>query len=189
MLSSDFLNPTDSTNSEISAGGTNDSPGEQDNTDPLDAVRPFKCQYCPKRFMRKQHLRQHLTIHTGDKPYHCSLCDKKFMYPSVLRDHLKLHLSRPISCSFCSQKFIHKKSYNQHLLTHKNRTGTDKPFLCSDCGKSYRTRWMFKAHAKKCHPLDQTEAGSCDVSKNRTVPNPLISQQKMKREPIVINDT
>ena len=47
----------------------------------------FTCGTCGKGFRMKQHLKQHLLIHTGDKPYKCQVCLKNFRR----KDHLEKH--------------------------------------------------------------------------------------------------
>ena len=37
--------------------------------------KPFKCDFCEKRFTNSDNLNTHKWIHTGKKPFNCDLCD------------------------------------------------------------------------------------------------------------------
>jgi len=51
--------------------------------------KPFVCEYCDKRFMTRDKLREHIRIHTGEKPFKCPHCD----YACVQRGNLKKHIN------------------------------------------------------------------------------------------------
>ena len=36
--------------------------------------RPFKCQFCIQRFIRKFDMKAHERTHTGETPYQCEMC-------------------------------------------------------------------------------------------------------------------
>ena len=148
----------------------------------MDSHHQFCCTICSKKFGRKQHLRQHLMIHSGDYPYQCSFCVRKFIYPSLLRDHLKLHLNPPYSCKECSQKFINKKTFDKHMQTHI----LGRPFMCKHCGSNYRTRWLLRMHVKKQHV--QAEVLKAVEDTTNVMPTILSCQQLHKIEPIIIQD-
>ncbi len=54
-------------------------------------VKAFACQVCGKRFAKKHNLQQHMNMHNGIKPYTCSLCDAAFAASSNLRTHKLKH--------------------------------------------------------------------------------------------------
>ncbi|XP_043206127.1 zinc finger protein 316-like [Amphibalanus amphitrite] len=53
--------------------------------------RPFKCEYCGKAFKFRHHLKDHCRIHTGERPFDCKICGKSFARSSILKTHTKIH--------------------------------------------------------------------------------------------------
>ncbi|EKM59146.1 uncharacterized protein PHACADRAFT_52995, partial [Phanerochaete carnosa HHB-10118-sp] len=53
--------------------------------------RPFQCDECGMRFLRKNECKRHMSSHVGLKPYTCSICapyqEKSFVRQDLLKRH------------------------------------------------------------------------------------------------------
>ncbi|XP_017076575.1 transcription factor Ouib [Drosophila eugracilis] len=51
--------------------------------------RPYACPICNKGFKKKESLKTHGVVHTGEQPFHCNLCQAHFNRRNSLRTHYK----------------------------------------------------------------------------------------------------
>ena len=57
-------------------------------------LKPFPCPICPKRFVAKANLRDHLYIHSGEKPFECPDCNERFRQSSQLLVHSRRYKNK-----------------------------------------------------------------------------------------------
>ena len=56
--------------------------------------KPYKCNYCDKRFRLNGQMKVHERIHTGETPYKCEYCHKALTSRTSLTNHLRIHTER-----------------------------------------------------------------------------------------------
>lgn len=82
--------------------------------------RPYTCEHCNKSFMRKEHLLRHMTSHSGQKNYTCDICEKSFSRNDNLLKHKKTHEKQnSFTCEVCQKQFVMKHYYLAHKVTHE----------------------------------------------------------------------
>lgn len=56
-----------------------------------DRQTPYRCTTCRKYYSRRDNLRAHARVHTGEKPFRCEVCQRPFRWVGALRVHEKAH--------------------------------------------------------------------------------------------------
>lgn len=92
---------------QIEEHGQYDSSRDQD--------RKFKCQYCHKRFVRKEEKLRHERSHTNDRKYKCRICHLRFLRADHRKGHEETHSDiKRFKCDPCNKSFRRKDEYNRH---------------------------------------------------------------------------
>ncbi|CAG7822501.1 unnamed protein product [Allacma fusca] len=84
--------------------------------------RRHVCPYCRKVF-KKNHLADHIKIHTGEKPYKCDKCSFAGAQPSSLKQHKsrKENHDPPLQCTECSFTSCNSVFLRKHVTEcHSN---------------------------------------------------------------------
>jgi len=76
-----------------------------------------ECLECGKSFSNNPGLRQHKTVHTGEKPFKCDQCERSFGQKGALLNHKVLHSGeQPFKCEHCDKGFTQKGNMKTHMM-------------------------------------------------------------------------
>ena len=121
----------------------------------------FACEVCSSTFGRKESLKNHRMIHTGEAAVDCHICGKTLSGVASLTTHVRIHTDeRPYSCPLCPKTFRQQSALTSHYRVHTR----DRPFRCNVCNKSYRFHKNLYNH-KFTHTGERRYACTiCDAS-------------------------
>ena len=93
-----------------------DSTANQSNLPGPNGKQLFSCSWCTKSFARKDHLKKHFKVHTGEKPYNCSMCDKSFSNSEQLKIHTRVHTGeKPFNCPVFFISLVSSAARTRHI--------------------------------------------------------------------------
>ena len=105
--------------------------------------KPFKCQFCEKRFSRDDKRKLHERAHTKEKPFACELCTYRCADGGSFKKHMRVHSGdRPYQCQLCS----YASRNSSQLVVHLRRHTGDSPFHCQQCDAKFKTNSDLKRH-------------------------------------------
>uniref|UniRef100_A0A1B0BE62 Protein krueppel n=1 Tax=Glossina palpalis gambiensis TaxID=67801 RepID=A0A1B0BE62_9MUSC len=84
------------------------------------AEKPHVCEHCGKSFRLRSQLGYHVTaIHTKIRAFKCTMCPKDFLKKRDLTDHVKTHFNiRDKICETCGKGFSNCHSLIRHRQIH-----------------------------------------------------------------------
>lgn len=110
----------------------------------------FECALCSKKFIKKDHIKNHIKqVHLKQKVL-CIVCDKYFHTLSLQR-HQKNCLGlaeKKFECTVCNKLF----NRSEHLRTHRE-VHFPKKVQCSVCQKCMNKNYLKKHQRKSCRGL------------------------------------
>lgn len=71
-----------------------------------------KCPACPYSTTVLGNLKRHLLRHSGDRPFKCTLCSRQLK--QHLQNHMSIHTGFRFSCEICGKKFTRLSSVRHH---------------------------------------------------------------------------
>lgn len=121
-----------------------------------DASNKHKCNFCEKRFCRKESVRRHIReAHEGKKKkdegivYECDQCEKRYDRRDVLRRHIRLvhEAVQAGNCDLCGGAFF--RDISRHMIV--SHTNGNNEVECPICNKSIGKNYSLKRHIRVFH--------------------------------------
>ncbi|KAL7015731.1 hypothetical protein ACKWTF_016633 [Chironomus riparius] len=76
--------------------------------------RKYPCTVCHKRFKAKNHLAEHMPLHSDKTNYKCEKCQMEFKAPGTWRSHMRK--AHGFECPHCSKPFTTLTLLKQHRM-------------------------------------------------------------------------
>lgn len=118
----------------------------------------YKCNVCPRQYVTKSRLNEHMKIHDGKNFVKCEECGKLYCSKKSLNLHkISAHSSeKKFICQICGKAFLYKHHLNNHLISHDDK----RSLKCQYCDATFKKMDILKMH-ENVHT--QKKKFVCDV--------------------------
>jgi len=118
-----------------------------------------KCKSCANVYPTYLELFEHTCKeHAEERPFKCEKCWRNYKSKNKLLRHImsfhdkidretKKPKQTEFDCPHCEKTFKRKATLDDHINYHI----TSRPFLCSECGASFKYRQSYSRHLKDMH--------------------------------------
>lgn len=110
----------------------------------------WTCDECTYQTFRKDDFDRHYKQHTGERTHPCPHCPKKFIQKVSLKEHIlgKHEDKRPYPCKKCDYKAVKVSHLNQHI---QQKHTLVKRFQCKLCDYQASRNYHIKQHTRNKH--------------------------------------
>ena len=116
----------------------------------------------PNAQERKDYTDQLAMINGALKPFRCAVCGKSFTCSFYLDEHFKTHVivsNRNFLCDLCDKAF----TTLVQLASHRKLHSYEKPYFCSICNGSYKTKRGVAIHIRETHVTKENGILNCPL--------------------------
>ncbi|XP_062700872.1 transcription factor grauzone-like [Aedes albopictus] len=134
---------------------------------PTEESVKFRCDRCPKVFVREIKYRKHMQDHEDcDRDQiKCEYCGKLYKSHHILYMHIRNKHKEPrFVCDICAKPFFLKSEFTKHKLEHENPE--QLKMQCQHCLKWFKNRQYWRQHIR-LHVVGEVKCEIC----GRITPN------------------